>query len=69
LEIAHWFFSAATYLPQPLLGNGIPATDHAPYRPDLAPVDCSLFPEFKSALKAMRFSKVEDIELKQCSGF
>jgi hypothetical protein len=63
-------------VPQPLAGNGVSATDHAPYSPYLAPSDFLLFPEFKSALKTMPFSNVEDIEspvekrnLHSCSGF
>jgi len=35
---------------------------HPPYLPDLAPVDFSLFPKVKPALKGGRFSNISDIQ-------
>jgi hypothetical protein len=47
---------------QILAGKCISAMDHPPYSPDLFPADFWLFPEFKSVLKARRFSDAGDIK-------
>ena len=40
----------------------VPALDHPPYSPDLAPCDFWLFPKLKSVLKGTHFQSVEEIQ-------
>jgi histone-lysine N-methyltransferase SETMAR len=47
---------------------GMERIPHAPYSPDLAPMDFALFPRLKAELRGKRFADLDDLRMEVLSG-